>query len=63
MDTSMILVATVFFLSFSLHFLMEGLSHYIALFGPSWSYTYRSSEPSLEYLSHKTPSLAFCELW
>ena len=45
------------------HFLMEGLLHYIAPFEPSWSYAYWSSEPLLEYMSHQTPYLAFCELW
>ena len=33
---------------------MEGLLHYIALFGPSWSYTCWSFNPLLEYLSHQT---------
>ena len=34
-STSTILIATVFFLYFSDPFLMEGLLHYIASFGPS----------------------------
>ena len=60
---SVILIATVFFLYFLDPHLMENLLHYIAPFGPSWSYTCWSSESLLKYLSHQTPSLTFCELW
>ena len=35
LDTSVILIATIFFLYFSDPLLMEGLSHYIAPFGLS----------------------------
>ena len=48
-----------FFLS---HFFVESPSTYIAPPDSSSPYTYWSSEPSLEYLSHQSPSLAFCEL-
>ena len=60
--TNIILMAIVFSLYFSDPSLMKGLLHYIALFEPSWSYTYWSSEPLFEYLSYQTPSWAFCEL-
>ena len=45
LNTSIILIATVFSFYFSDPFLMEGLLYYIAPFGPSWSYTCWSSEP------------------
>ena len=43
-------------------FLMESPLHYIVPFRLSWSYTCWLPKPLLEYLSHQTPPLAFCEL-
>ena len=40
---------------------MKNPSHYISSSGPSSSYTCWSSKPSLEYLSHQTPSLVLCD--
>ena len=51
-NTNIILMAIVFSLYFSDPSLMEGLSHYITPFGPSWSYTCWSSKPLLVDLSH-----------
>ena len=45
-----------------LPFFRVNLSHYIAPFRSSSSYTCWSSKPSLEYLSHQTHFLVFCEL-
>ena len=58
---SVILISTMFFLSPPDPHLIEGLWHYITPSRPSWSYTYWSFKPSLECLSHQTPSLVF--LW
>ena len=52
LNTSIILIATVFSFYFSDPFLIEGFLHYIAPYGPSWSYTCWSSKPLFEYLSH-----------
>ena len=56
------LIATIFCFYFFDPLLMEGFLHYITPFGPSQSYTCRSSEPLLEYLFHQTSSLTFYEL-
>ena len=59
LDTSIIYIATVLFLSFFDPLPMEGLLHYIAPSGLSWSYTCWSFELLLECLSHQLPPEVF----
>ena len=62
-DTNDTNVLSFFFLFFfqDPHFVESPLT-YIAPFNSSSPYTCWSSEPSLKYLSHQPPFLAFCEL-